>query len=405
MYVMGDSKHSQNAQKKIVNQGTRIVALKKQLVYYKEITETVREPFIILDNDLKVVTANLAFYRKFKVAKKDTEQKKIYELGNNQWDAPELRELLENILPAHNVMTNYIVRHSFPSLGPKIILLNARQVDRKQLILLALEDVTEEWKLKLDTEEMTKNIVLQRDRLQMLRDAKEEFISLASHQLRTPATIVKQYVGMLQMGYAGQLTKDQLDMLGVAYKSNERQLEIIEDLLRVAKVDAGKVYLDRTYCDVSTQIDNAIEGQLNSFNARSQTITFVKPLSAMMALIDPKLLLIVFDNIQDNAGKYSKNGKAVVIKISQDKKNTIVSFQDEGVGISKADMPKLFKKFIRIDNPLSTSVKGTGLGLYWVKKVLDLHGAKISVSSEIKVGSVFKVSIPRDMPGRVILVS
>lgn len=347
MYVVSDIKHSQNTQKKIANQGTRIVALKKQLVYYKEITETVREPFLILDNDLKVVTANMAFYRKFKVAKKETEHKKIYDLGNSQWDAPELRELLENILPAHNVMTNYIVRHNFPKLGSKVILLNARQVDRKQLILLALEDVTEEMKLKLDSEEMTKNIILQRDKLQRLNDAKEEFISLASHQLRTPATVVKQYVGMLQMGYAGQLTKDQLDMLGVAYKSNERQLEIIEDLLRVAKVDAGKVYLDRTYSDVSTQIENAIESQSSLYFARNQTVSFVKPEGAMMALIDPKLLLMVFDNILDNAGKYSKDGKSVVIKIRQDKKNTVVSVQDEGVGISKEDMQNLLGLTIR----------------------------------------------------------
>src|SRR5579884_2196816 len=153
-----------------------------------------------------------------------------------------------------------------PNLGPKIILLNARQVDRKQLILLAIEDVTDEWRLKLDSEEMTKNIILQRDKLQRLNDAKDEFISLASHQLRTPATAVKQYVGMLQMGYAGQLTKDQLEMLGIAYKHNERQLEIIEDLLRVAKVDAGKVYLDKSYCDLTTLIEKAADRQSSMYS-------------------------------------------------------------------------------------------------------------------------------------------
>src|SRR5579884_3079563 len=191
-----------------------------------------------------------------------------------------------------------------PNLGPKIILLNARQVDRKQLILLAIEDVTDEWKLKLDTEEMTKNLISQRDKLQSLNDAKDEFISLASHQLRTPATAVKQYVGMLQMGYEGQLTKDQLDMLGVAYKHNERQLEIIEDLLRVAKVDAGKVYLDKTYCDVTQQLEKAIDGQSSLFKNRQQTIVFKRPINTIMATIDPKLLLMVFDNVIDNAGKY-----------------------------------------------------------------------------------------------------
>jgi two-component system CheB/CheR fusion protein len=378
----------------LINQDTRISALKKQLVYYKEITETVREPFIILDNNLKVVTANLSFYRKFKVAKKDTEGKRIYDLGNNQWDSVELRELLENILPAHRVLTNYVFRHNFANLGPKIILLNARQVDSKQLILLAMEDVTNEWKLKLDAEEMTKSLIVQRDQLQKISEAKDEFISLASHQLRTPATAVKQYVGMLQMGYAGLLTKDQLDMLGVAYKNNERQLEIIEDLLRVARVDAGKVYLDKSYCDVTVQIEKAIESQVNLFNARRQNIVFHKPKIKMMAIIDPKLLLMVFDNVLDNAGKYSKEGKSVIIKIHQNSSNTIVTIKDEGVGIGKNDLHKLFEKFIRIDNPLSTSVKGTGLGLYWAKKVLDLHGGTIKATSEKNTGSVFKISVP-----------
>lgn len=393
---MSDIKKLSNANKKLINQDNRIFALKKQLVYYKEITETIREPFIILNNNLKVVTANIAFYRKFKVTKKDTEGKLIYDLGNSQWNSHELRELLENILPAHRVLTNYVVKHDFPNIGLKVILLNARQVDQKQLILLAMEDVTNEWRLKFDTEEMTKSLIIQRDKLQSLNDAKDEFISLASHQLRTPATAVKQYVGMLQMGYAGQLTNDQLDMLGVAYKHNERQLEIIEDLLRVAKVDAGKVYLDKSYCDVTVQLEKSIKGQLSLFKARKQTIIFKKPKTSIMALVDPKLLLMVFDNVLDNAGKYSNDGKSITINIHQDEANTIVTIEDEGVGISKSDFPKLFKKFIRIDNPLSTSVKGTGLGLYWAKKVLDLHGGTIIVSSKINVGSIFEISVPNN---------
>lgn len=394
---MTSSKHEQNTQKKLINQDSRIAALKKQMVYYKEITETVREPFIILDNNLNVVTANMAFYQKFEVNKKETEGKRIYDLGNSQWDSDELRELLENILPAHRVLTDYPVKHNFPTLGPKTILLNARQVDSKQLILLAMEDVTDQWKLKSDTEEVTQNLITQRDKLQRLNDAKDEFISLASHQLRTPATAVKQYVGMLQMGYAGQLTKDQLKMLGVAYKNNERQLEIIEDLLRVAKVDAGKVYLDKTSCDITLQIEKAIEGQSVLFDTRSQFLAFNKPKDKMMVSIDPKLILMVIENVIDNAGKYSQEGKRVTIKVHQNNVDTVITIEDNGVGIRKADQQKLFKKFSRIDNPLSNSVKGTGLGLYWAKKVLDLHDGTITVSSKMNEGSTFKISLPNNI--------
>jgi len=391
---MSTIKHEQNTRIKLINQDHRIAALKKQMVYYKEITETMREPFIILNKDLNVVTANLAFYRKFKVKKKDTEGQRIYALGNSQWDAPDLRVLLENILPTHRVLNNYAVTHNFPLVGTKTILLNARQVDSKQLILLAMEDVTAQWKLKVDSAEMTENLIKQRDQLQALNDAKDEFISLASHQLRTPATAVKQYMGMLQMGFAGQLTKDQLEMLGVAYKNNERQLEIIEDLLRVAKVDAGKVYLDKSSCDVVVQIEKAIDGQAILFEKRGQAVIFNKPKTKMIASIDPKLMLMVLENILDNSGKYSKDGEPITINIHQNETYTIITIKDRGVGIRKSDQKKLFKKFSRIDNPLSASVKGTGLGLYWAKKVLDLHDGSIKVTSKLKAGSTFEISTP-----------
>lgn len=396
MVTKTDAQHLQHSKKKLINQENRIVALKKQLLYYREITETIREPFIILDKNLNVVTANLAFYRMFKVTKRNTEGKRIYDLGNSQWDSQELRILLENILPTHRVLSNYAVRHNFPVLGSKTILLNARQVDRKQLILLAMEDVTAQWKLKLDTEELTNNLITQRDKLQGLNDAKDEFISLASHQLRTPATAVKQYVGMLKMGYAGQLSGDQMKMLGVVDRNNERQLEIIEDLLRVAKVDAGKVYLDKTTCDLSTQIGKAIEGQAILFKTREQTVIFHKPKAKMIASIDQKLILMVLENVIDNAGKYSPDGESVNIYIQQDSENTIITIEDRGVGLHKGDFKKLFIKFSRIDNPLSASVKGTGLGLYWAKKILDLHGGTIKATSKPGKGSAFEISLPNN---------
>ena len=371
--------------------------LKKELLYYKEITETVREPFIILNKDLYVVTANLAFYRKFKVRKSETEGKRIYELGNNQWDALELRELLEHILPKHRVMNNYEVTHEFPDIGRRIILLNARQVDSKQLILLAMEDITDKKTLQTDSNEVTANLITQRDQLQKLNDAKDEFISLASHQLRTPATAVKQYVGMLINGYAGEVPKEQMSMLNVAYASNERQLEVIEDLLRVAKLDAGKVYLDKSSCDIVQLAKIAMQEQAILFKGRGQTVLLKSASEFVLASIDPKLMLMVLENLLDNAGKYSEDGAQVIIDIQQNDAETTVSIQDKGVGIRKNDHPKLFKKFSRIDNSLSASVKGTGLGLYWAKKILDLHGSSIEVSSKHTKGSIFLVKMPTDV--------
>jgi two-component system, chemotaxis family, CheB/CheR fusion protein len=379
---------------KLARQEKRIADLKKSLIYYKEITETIREPFIILDSKLTVVTANPAFYKKFKVKKKDTEGKRMYELGDNQWDTPELRECLERISPKKRKLNDYELTLDFPDLGRRTMLLSARQVDSKQLILLAVEDVTEQKILKLNSDIMTRNLINQRNRLQGLSDAKDEFISLASHQLRTPATIVKQYINLLTGGYVGELPKDQERMLTIANESNERQLEIIEDLLRVAKVDSGKVYLSKSPRDLSKEVESAIETLAVMFEGRGQRVLLNKPDKEMIALIDKKYMLMVLENILDNAGKYSAEDTIVNIKIEQNDGHIVISIKDKGVGIQKKDQDKLFKKFSRIQNSLSESVKGTGLGLYWVKRILDLHGGSIEVVSSKKGGSTFTVKIP-----------
>jgi len=379
---------------KLTAQGKRIVELKKQLVYYKEITETVREPFIILDKELHAVSANRAFYKKFKVTKKQTEGRHMYELGEKQWDSPELKELLERVLPRKRVLNAYEITLNFPKLGRRTMLLNARQVDSKQLILLAVEDITAEKLLKLNADNVTSNLIVQRNQLQKLNDAKDEFIMLASHQLRTPATAVKQYVAMLRQGYAGKVSKAQNKMLGVAYRSNERQLEIIEDLLRVAKVDAGVVYLEKTSYDIGQQVESAMKEQAVLFKDRSQTIVYIPPDKRLYVYGDAKLIHMVIDNILDNAGKYSKDGSEINVSIEQSDTHTSVTIEDNGVGIRKADIRRLFGKFERIDNPLSASVKGTGLGLYWAKKILDLHGGSIEVVSKVNKGSTFTLKTP-----------
>jgi signal transduction histidine kinase len=228
---------------------------------------------------------------------------------------------------------------------------------------------------------------------------------LASHQLRTPATAVKQYIGMLQQGYAGEVTKAQVKMLEVAYRSNERQLEIIEDLLRVAKVDAGKVYLKKTSYDIGKLVESAVKQQAGLFKSRRQIIKYVRPSRQLFVYCDSRLILMVIENILDNAGKYSNEGTEVTINIKQDGDYTAILIRDNGVGINQLDVKKLFGKFVRIENPLSASVKGTGLGLYWAKKILDLHGGSIDVTSKINRGSVFTIKTPTgSLPRTKLLV-
>ena len=253
-----------------------------------------------------------------------------------------------------------------------------------------IEDVRKTRKLEANTAKLIK----QRTQLMELNTAKDEFISLASHQLRTPATGVKQYVNMALDGYAGELSPKLRTFLKKANDSNERQLSVINDLLRVAQMDAGKVVLRKENIDAGELIANIIHEQSSKFFARKQTLRFNKPKRKLGVKADATKLRMVIENVIDNASKYTPAGKNITIQMKRSHGWAQITIKDEGVGIAQKDLKKVFQKFLRLDNPMSTEVGGTGLGLYWVQKVVELHGGNVSVTSKVDKGSTFTISLP-----------
>lgn len=228
-----------------------------------------------------------------------------------------------------------------------------------------------------------------------LSRTKDEFIALASHQLRTPATGVKQYLGMVLEGFSEPLTPGQQNFLERAYACNERQLRIVEDILRVAQVDLDKIQLHKERTDICEIIADVIDNQSGKFESRKQHVKLQTPDGPVFAVVDRERFRMAIDNILDNASKYTQNDKAIKVVISKPSKTLCkIRVKDQGVGISKKDLPKLFQKFSRLDNPLSVEVGGNGLGLYWTKKIVNLHGGDITISSQLKKGSCFTITIP-----------
>lgn len=227
-----------------------------------------------------------------------------------------------------------------------------------------------------------------------LNRAKDEFISLASHQLRTPATGVKQYIGMLLDGMIGELSPAQISILEKAYDSNERQLQIIADLLKVARVDAGKVTLKPVDVDLAEMIQDILGELTEVFEQRRQTVDFTPPQQPVVAHIDRATMRMVIENMVDNASKYSGPNQPITVCIGRRDREIFIGITDSGVGIAPSDRDKLFEKFSRIPNPLSTHVGGTGLGLYWAKRIVDMHGGGIEVESDLGKGSTFTVLLP-----------
>lgn len=229
-----------------------------------------------------------------------------------------------------------------------------------------------------------------------LNRSKDEFISIASHQLRTPATAVKQYVGMMLEGFAGELDKQQRQLLEKAYDSNERQLKIVSDLLKVAQVDAGKIMLRKSEAAICDLIQEVLYDLKSVFADRKQRVVFDPSDNDIILSIDIASVRMVLENLIDNASKYSEEDTTVTISISEDKEYVYVHIADEGVGIDPETATRLFEKFSRLDNPLSTKVGGTGLGLYWAKKIIDLHGGEISFAMNKPQGTTFTVKLPKN---------
>ena len=130
------------------------------LGYMKIFAEIARESFLVLDSELRVISANSVFYEIFKVTPKETENKLLYDLGNRQWDIPELKRLLSEILPEKKVVRNYEVSHLFEDIGERTMLLNARQIDSIQLIIIAIEDISVRKRIEVELAEHTKNLEL-----------------------------------------------------------------------------------------------------------------------------------------------------------------------------------------------------------------------------------------------------
>jgi signal transduction histidine kinase len=223
---------------------------------------------------------------------------------------------------------------------------------------------------------------------------KNEFLSLASHQLRTPASNVKQYLGLLLEGYMGKLKPQQAEALEVANKNNDIGIGIINDLLSVAKLDLEKIRLHKKATNLHGLVKEVVDEYRPYLKERKQTVKFERASKKVEVLADSNYLKSVFENLVDNASKYSPKRTHIYIRVEQMSKWASVSIRDEGVGIRRAEKIKLFKKFSRIPGEATHNVEGSGLGLYWVKRIVELHNGRISVKSRSGKGSTFIVELP-----------
>jgi len=269
------------------------------------------------------------------------------------------------------------------------------------LILIAvfgwvlIRSVKEEIKRKEELEDISHQLMVTNERLKELDATKSEFISIASHQLRTPLTAIKGYISLLLEGSYGKVSVPVLDVLNKLYSVNSRLVHLVEDLLNVSRIEAGRIQ----YSFAPTQLEPLIVELVDMFkpSAREKHLSLNMKLSKVplpLITIDPNKIKEVVSNLIDNAIKYTKEGSVTVsLESTAEVAHIIVS--DTGIGIHPEDMKNLFQKFLRSKETTKMVVSGAGLGLYVGKSFIDAHGGKIWAESDgPDKGSRFIIELP-----------
>lgn len=224
--------------------------------------------------------------------------------------------------------------------------------------------------------------------------AKTEFVSLASHQLRTPLSSVKWYSEILLAGDAGKLSVAQEQYLREVYQSNERMIDLVNSLLNVSRIDMGTLAIKIEPVDLRQLTDSVLAETIAMIKKKAINIKTVYDPKLATLPADSKLMRIVIQNLISNAIKYTPEKGAVEIKIGQDKTNINFSIKDNGFGIPEADQAKIFSKLFRAENVKEKETEGTGLGLYLVKAVVAYADGKIWFESIENKGTTFFVQLP-----------
>jgi two-component system, OmpR family, phosphate regulon sensor histidine kinase PhoR len=226
-----------------------------------------------------------------------------------------------------------------------------------------------------------------------LDQMKSDFVNMVAHELRSPLVSIRQLNNVILEGLAGPLGEKQRDYIGRGVRKIDSLLELINDLLDVAKIEAGKFVQHR----VPTDVDKIIQETVTLLEARAKnqgviidcSFKDLKPIQA-----DPKNMVEIFNNLISNAINYSPEGGTVAITAEGLGEYMEIRVKDTGIGIPAEELPKIFDKFYRVKNPKTRQVMGTGLGLAIVKGVIDAHHGTIEVESAVDQGTTFRILLP-----------
>ncbi|NCN58502.1 hypothetical protein GW940_01125 [Candidatus Microgenomates bacterium] len=250
-------------------------------------------------------------------------------------------------------------------------------------------------KLKKEIEEATSNLRGANKRLRDLDKIKDEFISITSHELRTPMTAVKSYLWMVLNKSGKNLGKKGTDHLNRAYVSTQRTINLVNDMLDVSRIEGNRFEINKEKIDIVELANESMHELIGRAHERKVRLTVQKK-KMPFVFVDHDKIYQVMDNLISNALKFTPKGGSITVGFIKRGKFIVVDVRDTGTGISKSDQKRLFKKFGRVESSYTAmaEVGGTGLGLYVSKQIIEMHGGKIWIESEAGKGSTFLFTVP-----------
>jgi len=371
--------------------------IQRALDYANAIVSTVREPLLILDQDLRVERASPAFYENFRVSPEQTEGRRLYELGDGQWDIPALRTTLEEVLPRDRSLDGFEVEHDFPEIGRRTMVLNARRLQqgdgREERILVAIQDRTEVRRAEGKRETLLALEQSARKQAESADRLKEEFMATVSHELRGPLTTMLGWIDLLRAGKPDETTLAR--GLAAIDRGVTAQARLIEDLLDHSLMMAGKLRLSYRLIDLVPIAEAAAESLRPAAEAKQIHLELVREAPTAALLGDPDRMQQVVWNLLSNAVKFTPRGGRVEVWIGRVDDRIHLKVSDSGLGIHTDFLPHVFDRFRQADSSSTRSQAGLGLGLAIVRQLVELHDGTVRAESDGESrGATFTVALP-----------
>jgi two-component system, chemotaxis family, CheB/CheR fusion protein len=350
--------------------------------YAEALVESLREPLVVLDQQLTLVRANEAFFSDFSIDRNAAVGRPLTVVADRMWNIPELLSQLTQVIHHDAVVEGLRLKLRVPETGLRSLRLKACKVpddaERGALILIAIQDVTE--------------IEATTDQLREADQRKDEFLATLAHELRNPLAPITHALHLLQR------SGSQLDAAGLhelMSRQTRRLVRLVDELLDVAKIRRGDIDIQAETVDLTDSVRHAIEATRPRIEERGHELSIDLPATPLYVRGDPVRLEQVVSNVLENATKYTPEGGRVGLQINTRNRVAEVRIKDTGIGLAPEHLEKIFDLFARIDSSVSRTTGGLGIGLSLVRRVLALHGGSITAhSAGLGLGTEFVIQLP-----------